>query len=100
MFKNKITSDIERDRGMFTATRYQESCTNYGVTSNEPWFLPAEDNDRRYFALSSSITDLLNHPLYKAMFPRKDEKTRIDDYYTALTASLTDNNNEGLNTLA
>ncbi len=94
--KNKATADTERDRPMYAPTKYQESFTNYGITSNEEWFLPVEDSDRRYFALLSELFQLLNHSLYKKMFTNPDPKERINDYYTALTSSLFDLNDKGI----
>jgi hypothetical protein len=116
--KNMITADTERVRNMYSPTSYQKSCTNYGITSNEPWFLPAEDSDRRYFALTSDLKQLLDTPLYVQMFPKEieveveengvmikkkvpvDPKDRINDYFTFLTSTMFDNNEEGLLTFA
>lgn len=95
-----ITAKTERNRKMFSPTCYQESFRNFGITSNDPWFLPAEDQDRRYFALWSELNSLLNHPFYVKAFPNPDPKERIADYFTALTASLMDNDQAGLKTLA
>jgi hypothetical protein len=94
IIKNFVTGDKDRNREMYCNPVYKESFKNFAFNSNNPHFVPAGGQARRFLVLESSVEKLMNY--------MKQQGLSSDpiNYFNFLSTCIRRNDNEGLKTFA
>jgi hypothetical protein len=105
LLKNLITNKKQRKRRMHKDPKYDEGYANIALASNHDRFLCVTEQARRILGLESHVDSLLLHPWYKHLFTPSPEERRqgitiLKKYTNCLAATLYDDNEYGIKTLA